>query len=71
VIWARYLLIKTRYVAKHPESILVGASPKTYEIELSFVDELDEMFLDELWELGKELQDPEKWWILKPGMADR
>jgi hypothetical protein len=30
------------------------------------VDELEEMFLDELWELGKELEDGEKWWILKP-----
>ncbi|KAJ6627243.1 tubulin-tyrosine ligase [Mycena sp. CBHHK59/15] len=59
------------YITKHPDSPLVDASPKTYEIELSFVDELDEMFLDELWELGQELEDPGKWWILKPGMADR
>ncbi|KAJ7666432.1 tubulin-tyrosine ligase/Tubulin polyglutamylase [Mycena rosella] len=59
------------YVTKHPDSELKDAAPKTFEIELSFVDELDEMFLDELWELGKELEEGEKWWILKPGMADR
>ncbi|KAJ7139810.1 tubulin-tyrosine ligase [Mycena epipterygia] len=59
------------YVTKHPESELKNATPKTFEIELSFVDELDEMFLDELWELGQELEDGGKWWILKPGMADR
>ncbi|KAJ6604331.1 tubulin-tyrosine ligase [Mycena vulgaris] len=59
------------YVTKHPDCNLKSAAPKTFEIELSFVDELDEMFLDELWELGKELEDGEKWWILKPGMADR
>ncbi|KAJ7900016.1 tubulin-tyrosine ligase, partial [Mycena olivaceomarginata] len=59
------------YVTKHPDSELKNASPKTFEIELSFVDELEELLLDELWELGKELEDGEKWWILKPGMADR
>jgi hypothetical protein len=54
------------YVTKHPDSELKNASPKTFEIELSFVDELEELLLDELWELGKELEDGEKWWILKP-----
>ncbi|KAJ7102237.1 tubulin-tyrosine ligase [Mycena belliarum] len=59
------------YLTKHPDSILKDAAPKTFEIEISFVDELEEMFLDELWELGKELEDGGKWWMLKPGMADR
>ncbi|KAJ7456677.1 TTL-domain-containing protein [Mycena latifolia] len=59
------------YVTKNPDSNLKDAVPKTFEIELSFVDELEEMFLDELWELGRELEDGGKWWILKPGMADR
>lgn len=45
--------------------------PKTWELELSFVDELDEMWSDELWDLGEELDRGEKWMILKPGMADR
>ncbi|KAJ7462700.1 TTL-domain-containing protein [Mycena galericulata] len=59
------------YITKNPQSGLKNAAPKTFEIELSFVDELEELFLDELWELGKELEDDTKWWILKPGMADR
>ncbi|KAF8213396.1 tubulin-tyrosine ligase [Mycena galopus ATCC 62051] len=59
------------YITKHPNSPLKDASPRTFEIELSFADELDEMLLDDLWELGKELEDNDKWWILKPGMADR
>ncbi|KAJ6509221.1 tubulin-tyrosine ligase [Mycena vitilis] len=59
------------YVTKHPDSKLKTASPRTFEIELSFVDELEELLLDELWELGKDLDDGQKWWILKPGMADR
>ncbi|KAJ7169568.1 tubulin-tyrosine ligase [Mycena filopes] len=61
------------YVTKHPDSKLKSASPKTFEIELSFADELDELLQDELWELGKDLAlgDKSKWWILKPGMADR
>ncbi|KAF7339919.1 Tubulin-tyrosine ligase [Mycena venus] len=54
------------YVTKHPDSKLRNTSPRTFEIELSFVDELEEMLLDELWELGKELEDGERWWILKP-----
>ncbi|KAJ6519516.1 tubulin-tyrosine ligase [Mycena sanguinolenta] len=59
------------YVTKHPDTQLKNASPRTFEIELSFADELDELLQDELWELGNELEDGEKWWILKPGMADR
>ncbi|KIK71175.1 hypothetical protein GYMLUDRAFT_33313 [Collybiopsis luxurians FD-317 M1] len=59
------------YTVKRPESFLKQAWPRTYEIEISFADELDELFADELWELGEELQTATKWWILKPGMADR
>ncbi|KAF7310674.1 hypothetical protein HMN09_00610300 [Mycena chlorophos] len=54
----------TVYVTKTPQSPLKTAAPKTYEIELSHLDEL-------LWELGKELETGDSWWILKPGMADR
>ncbi|KAF9068065.1 tubulin-tyrosine ligase family-domain-containing protein [Rhodocollybia butyracea] len=61
------------YLTKHPDSILKSCWPRTYEIEISFADELDELFADELWELGKELEleSGPNWWILKPGMADR
>ncbi|KAJ3750194.1 tubulin-tyrosine ligase [Lentinula detonsa] len=59
------------YLTKHPDSVLKSAWPRTYEIEISFADELDELFADELWELGKELGSSQRWWILKPGMADR
>ncbi|KAJ3844100.1 TTL-domain-containing protein [Lentinula raphanica] len=59
------------YLTKHPKSALELAWPRTYEMEISFADELDELFADELWELGEELGTSERWWILKPGMADR
>ncbi|KAL4243551.1 putative tubulin-tyrosine ligase [Abortiporus biennis] len=61
------------YCVKHPDSVLCQAVPRTWDLELSFADELDEMWGDELWDLGEELDknDPLKWWILKPGMADR
>lgn len=61
------------YLIKHQGSILEHHVPKTWELELSFADELDEMWSDDLWDLGAELDNPEskKWWILKPGMADR
>jgi hypothetical protein len=52
--------------------------PKTWEIEISFADELDDLWVDELWDLSdvldKLIASPEaddRWWILKPGMADR
>ncbi|KAJ8084194.1 putative tubulin--tyrosine ligase pby1 [Marasmius tenuissimus] len=59
------------FLTKNPDSLLKNAWPQTYEIEISFADELDEIFADELWELGQELEKSQTWWILKPGMADR
>jgi tubulin--tyrosine ligase len=58
--------------------------PKTWEIEISFADDLDDLWADELWDLSDVLDRPEstataspteetydRWWILKPGMSDR
>ncbi|KAH9486775.1 putative tubulin--tyrosine ligase PBY1 [Psilocybe cubensis] len=59
------------YTTKNPTSILKNSVPRTFEIEISFADELDELWTDELWELGAELDNGKSWWILKPGMADR
>ena len=66
------------YLTKHPDSVLRIATPKTWEIEIAFADELDDLWADELWELSdileKSIASPEtgdRWWILKPGMADR
>lgn len=56
------------YVTKHPTSPLKSASPKTFEVEISFADELDEMWTDELWDLGEELETTRSWWILKPSV---
>lgn len=59
------------YVVKNPNSVLKSGVPRTWEIELSFIDDLDEMWSDELWDLGEVLDQGEKWMILKPGMASR
>lgn len=71
------------YLTKHSSSILQTAVPRTWEIEISFADELDDLWADELWDLSDILDSnnahaspppPEthdRWWILKPGMADR
>lgn len=63
------------YVTKNPGSPLARAVPRTWEIELTFADELDEMWTDELFDLVEFLEesgDPKpRWCILKPGMADR
>jgi tubulin---tyrosine ligase len=60
-----------RHVVKNPSSPLKAGIPRTWELELRFLDELDEMWTDELWDLGDELDKGDKWMILKPGMADR
>ncbi|QRV90804.1 tubulin-tyrosine ligase [Ceratobasidium sp. AG-Ba] len=59
------------YLAKSPDSILKQAIPRTWPIEISFADELDELWNDELYDLSDELEKEDKWFILKPGMADR
>jgi tubulin---tyrosine ligase len=67
------------YLTKRPDSVLQKAVPKTWDIEISFADDLDDLWADELWDLSDVLDDvsiasPEthdRWWILKPGMADR
>ncbi|KAI9445132.1 TTL-domain-containing protein [Lactarius indigo] len=67
------------YLTKHPDTVLRIAVPKTWEIDISFADELDELWADELWDLsdildrptGSAETDDDRWWILKPGMADR
>ncbi|KAF4572764.1 hypothetical protein EYR40_004152 [Pleurotus pulmonarius] len=60
------------YLVKHTDSPLKLHVPRTWELEISFADELDERWTDELWDLGQEMDaDTVKWYILKPGMADR
>lgn len=59
------------YLTKHDRSPLKLAIPRTWDLEISYADELDEMWTDELWDLGEELEISEKWFIVKPGMADR
>ncbi|KAG2077141.1 TTL-domain-containing protein [Suillus decipiens] len=60
------------YLTKHLDSVLKDAVPRTWDLEISYADELDEMWSDQLWDLGNEIDASEsQWWILKPGMADR
>lgn len=57
-------------------------TPKTWHFEIQFADELDELLLDDLYDLGELLEENQAaaergqeedvtWFILKPGMADR
>lgn len=67
------------YLAKNPDSDLKTMVPATWDVDISYADELDELWSDELYELGQVLpEDAEEeeggghtWYILKPGMADR
>ncbi|CEH18732.1 Predicted tubulin-tyrosine ligase [Ceraceosorus bombacis] len=52
-------------------------TPKTWFFELQFADDLDELLMDELYDLRDAMQAQQgetqetQWFILKPGMADR
>lgn len=64
------------HVAKHPHSILSSAFPQTWAFELSYSDELEELFHDELYQVSQMLEknqdeDQAYWFILKPAMTDR
>ncbi|CAE6449299.1 unnamed protein product [Rhizoctonia solani] len=61
----------TGYLTKTPTSVLRKAVPQTWPLDISFADELDDAWADELWDLSVELEKGNKWFILKPGMADR
>lgn len=58
------------YCTKNPSSILKGAFPDAYLIEVDYAEFLDDA-LDEAYELRQELEMAEKTWILKPSMADK
>lgn len=58
--------------------MLGGGAPKGWIVDLQFVDELDEALMDDLYELDVGMRENEgkgegerRWWILKPGFADR
>ncbi|KAH7344667.1 hypothetical protein B0J17DRAFT_623996 [Rhizoctonia solani] len=58
------------YLTKTPDCILRKAMPQTWPIDISFADDLDDAWADELWDLSVELEKGNKWFILKPGMDD-
>ncbi|GAA5922596.1 uncharacterized protein JCM15063_003357 [Sporobolomyces koalae] len=65
------------YLSKNPDSPLRSAAPKTFHFNCSFADELDELLMDDLYEVEESFRDAEengkdvKWWILKAALADK
>lgn len=52
--------------------MLANSVPTTYPFELSYPEDLEELWHDELYELRQELEtSPHRHWLLKPGMADK
>ncbi|ORY34628.1 tubulin-tyrosine ligase family-domain-containing protein [Naematelia encephala] len=70
-------LAKIRHRGQH--SVLEeGGVPKGWIVDIQFTDELDELLVDDLYELAEQLreneevsEDAKRWYILKPGFADR
>lgn len=61
-----------QYTAKHPDSQLASAIPKTFTFELSYPEDLDELWFDELYDLDRAFEEhPGQYWLLKAGMADK
>ncbi|KDN52599.1 TTL-domain-containing protein [Tilletiaria anomala UBC 951] len=51
-------------------------TPRTWHIELQYADDLDELLIDELYDLAQSISEAKerretRWFILKPGMSDR
>ncbi|PLW07591.1 hypothetical protein PCASD_22268 [Puccinia coronata f. sp. avenae] len=81
----RKALIRKNYLIKAVESYAIKnnvrledgiAVPKSYTFALSFPDELDELWADELYDLSEDLNSnnggsDKKVWILKPALADK
>ncbi|BGO99256.1 putative tubulin--tyrosine ligase pby1 [Rhodotorula toruloides] len=64
------------YLSKNPDSPLRRATPKTVHFSCSFADELDELLMDDLYEVEQSFAEAEnggqeKWWILKAALADK
>ncbi|KDE06070.1 tubulin-tyrosine ligase [Microbotryum lychnidis-dioicae p1A1 Lamole] len=63
------------YLSKNPTSPLARAAPQTFYFTLSFADELDELLVDELYDVQHSFDtaDPDKpsWWVLKAALADK
>ncbi len=60
------------YTAKNHQSILAASVPETWDLDIAFADELDELWCDDLYDLSLMMdENPDQWYLLKPGMADR
>lgn len=58
------------FIVKNPSSILNKAYMESYTIDLDYAEFLDDS-LDENWELRQELEQNNRWWIVKPSMSDK
>ncbi|BGP44731.1 putative tubulin--tyrosine ligase pby1 [Rhodotorula kratochvilovae] len=64
------------FLSKNPDSPLRQAAPQTFHFSCSFADELDELLMDDLYEVAQSFDAAEqgaepKWWILKAALADK
>ncbi|GAA5865512.1 hypothetical protein JCM8547_001272 [Rhodosporidiobolus lusitaniae] len=65
------------FLSKNPSSPLRSAAPATFHFNCSFADELDELLLDDLYDVeasfraAEEEGKEQKWWILKAALADK
>ncbi|GAA5916810.1 hypothetical protein JCM6882_004176 [Rhodosporidiobolus microsporus] len=65
------------FLSKNPSSRLRQSAPKTFHFTCSFADELDELLMDDLYEVEQSFvaaeagEAEEKWWILKAALADK
>ncbi|KAG2212356.1 hypothetical protein INT47_001717 [Mucor saturninus] len=61
----------TKYLSKHPNSILKEAIPETWQFELDHVDYFDEA-MNEVFEVERDLESDENhMFIIKPSMANK
>ncbi|KAG1346107.1 hypothetical protein G6F62_003949 [Rhizopus arrhizus] len=67
---AQFAYNVTKYLSKHPESILKKAIPETWQFELDHVDYFEEA-MNEVFEVERDLQEGGYSFIIKPSLANK
>lgn len=67
---AQLCINATRWISKHPDSILSKGLPESYPLELYHPDDLDEALICDIPEV-RQMKEGEETWILKPSLCNQ
>lgn len=64
-------LAASLHAARLKKEHSTNITPATWVFEATYADDLDELLMDDLYDVREALENGEKWFIIKPAMADR